>query len=192
MDPDDAMANSSHSSSDEGGATIDDTIHFREATILDRALIGFSTFLIALVLLFVSIIVVVRQIPGLQFTALNSLSRYLFIVTIFFGAAIASYNQTHIKIDYFIDKIGVYSPHSKIVIEIAVRSLVILFIVVIIVGAYQNAIGNFGTHPGDSTLITLGQIYLAITIGFLIMIAYEFIILAESFRELSRIRGDNK
>lgn len=192
MDPDDAMANSSHSSSDNGAATIDDTIHFREATIFDRALIEFCTFLITLVLLFVSVIVAVRQIPGVQFTALNALSRYLFIVTIFFGAAIASYNQTHIKIDYFIDKIGNISPRAEVVISIAIRTMVIAFIAVIIIGAGQNALGNLGTHPGDSRVVTLGQIYLAITTGFVIMVVYELVILADSFRELLQTRGDDQ
>lgn len=163
---------------------IDDRIDFRTANQFDSALIEIWTASFGVIILMVSAIVISRQIGGIRFSALNPASRYLFIVTIFFGSAIASYNETHIKIDYFLDKLGTVSLPAKYVTEIIVRVIVIAFIAIVIYGSASQGLNNLGTYPGDSQIFTLGQLYIGITVGFAITVVYEAILLKDAIVQL--------
>lgn len=173
----------------ESTLKIDNKINFINRGIYDRLLIEICTVSFGLIILFVSVLVITRQIAGFRMSALNPISRYMFIVTIFFGSAIASYNGTHIKINYFVDRIGAISTSAKLFIDILIRLTVIAFICVVVYGTIIQSIKNLGIYPGDSRVFTLGQLYLGIAIGFAIMLIYESILAKENVVKIWNHRG---
>lgn len=178
------------SSEDDGvgggdGLEFDQSLSLRADTAFDRAVIYLATALFALTIVLASIQVLLRQLGldpyGLAYWT-EPAARYVLIVATYFGAAVASRNNEHIKLEFLLDKLEERYPNVRLAFDLAVAVLVVTFVVVALGGTGGNAIGSWETQIGGIGVVSSGMLYLGIAAGLAAMLLYETINLGERVR----------
>lgn len=155
---------------------INQSLHLKQDTILDRVLLGLATILFILTLIVVILQVVVRtfNLPfALAWT--GSAARYFLVVGTYFGAAVASRNNEHIQMDIVLRKLEKLFPNLKHLFDVLVYIIVAGTGIIVTFGLYEGALGAWNSHLGDVSGLTIGMIYLAIGVGFNFMILFEML-----------------
>lgn len=164
---------------------IDQSLGLRRDNAFDAVVLYTATALFALTIVLTVIQVGVRVfgIGGLHWT--EPVARFILIIGTFFGAAVATRNSEHIKIDLVLDRLTEGRPDLRHVLDSFVGIAVVVFVAVAFRSTAGATIGNWNTTIGGTTLITSGMIYLGISIGLGLMLVYELLNLSEALRGLA-------
>lgn len=165
---------------------IDQTLDLKQENKFDRFMIIVSTVMFTLIIIFVSFQVILRtfNIP-LTATWTEPISRVMFIVGTYFGAAIASRNNEHVRLTLARENLLGGHKRAQLVLDIITALCMLLFIVVAMWAVYYAAIQGWETRAlGGSTTLTVGHIYLGIALGFTFMGIFEFQNLVAAVEEL--------
>ncbi|QLG61063.1 TRAP transporter small permease [Halorarum salinum] len=128
-----------------------------------------------LLIILVSLQVVLRtfNIP-ITATWTEPIARYLFIVGTYFGAAVASRNNEHVRLTLVRQKVLAGRKRAQSVLDIVTVLSVLVFVVVAIWTLYLATIHGWDTKAlGGVTTLTAGHIYLGILLGFGLMAVFE-------------------
>lgn len=176
---------------------IDQSLGLKRDTVFDAVVLYIATalFTLTIVLTVAQVTVRVFDLGTLHWT--EPVARFILIVGTFFGAAVATRNHEHIKINLLLDKLTQDRPVLRLVLDSIVGIIVVLFVLIAVRSTAGAAMNNWNTSIGGTRVITSGMIYLGITVGLGLMLVYEVVNLSESLRGLigdesrrSATRGD--
>lgn len=165
---------------------IDQTLDLKQENKLDRLMIVVSTVMFTLIIVFVSLQVVLRtfNIP-ITATWTEPISRVMFIVGTYFGAAIASRNNEHVRLTLVRENLLGDRKRAQLVLDIITALCMLLFIAVAVWAVYFATVQGWETRAlGGSTTLTAGHIYLGIAFGFTFMGIFELQNLLMAVEEL--------
>lgn len=98
----------------------------------------------------------------------NTISRYIYIVIVLVGSAIAYIDDGHARIDILYDRVG---PKTKKVFDFFHCILIMALCVVLMVVGSQHAMSMWSVHPPIISWFPIGSVYLAIPLfAFLIFL----------------------
>ncbi|GGL39062.1 hypothetical protein GCM10009037_23450 [Halarchaeum grantii] len=161
---------------------IDQSLELRDDTVFDRVVLNVATFLFMIIVFLATVQVVVRvfELPiagGAWWT--TPVARYTLIFGTFFGAAVASRNDEHIKMDILRDTIETRSPRAAMAIDAVTQLIVVAFLAVAVYAAGLAGIENWGDRLLDLP-IQSSYVYAGITLGLAVTLVYEVWNLFES------------
>ncbi|WP_313691814.1 TRAP transporter small permease [Halorarum halobium] len=143
----------------------------------DRGVIALGTLLFTLTILLATVQVVVRlldvQVAGIPFHWTEPLARYCLVIATYVGAAVATRNDEHIRMDYFPNRLAERSPRAKRLLDVVVSVIVLAFALIVIRGTATMAGGTWGDQFGSVQVITSGMLYLGICLAFVLLAVYE-------------------
>lgn len=168
----------------------DHSLSLRDDLLPDRIVLYLSTGLFGLTVVFATIQVVVRltelQLGSIPLHWTEPLARFTLIIATYLGAAVATRNDEHIKMDYFPDRLGQRSPQAKRFLDILVSLIILGFVFVVLRGTLQNTISTWDDRFGAVQIVSSGMIYAGITFGFGLMFIYESSKLVQSVKMFIR------
>lgn len=168
------------------------TLGLRENNLFDQTLVLFATTIFALTVILATIQILVRNIPfisGLTWT--EPVARVLLIVGTYIGSAVATRNREHIKIDLLLNFAKRNFRPLYILIMIINSLLIITFLSVAIYTIISAAQTHWSTAIGGGTAyISVGQVYLLIAFGLLLMLLFEIINIIVDLDSKGRLRGE--
>jgi TRAP-type transport system small permease protein len=148
----------------------------------DSILIKFCVFILGIMGVLVILSVILRYIFGISYIWLAELITCLFVITVFFGAAIAIKREEHIKIDFFIKKIPEKVQNIiSIIIEIMIISIQIQ-----VIKSSLHWITKVGSTPIPGLYIPSKYIYLILPLGAMFIIFNNFRRLYKYFTTLQK------
>lgn len=163
----------------------DQSLDIRSESVLDRVVLYTATALFLLTIVLATAQVLIRflnvQLFGLRYRT-EPAARFILVVATYIGAAVASRNDEHIRIDYMLDKLEVRAPRLRRSLDLLVAGIIVGFVVIALVGTLGNAINHWGTSIGGIAVVTSGMIYLGISLGLAAMLLYEGSDLVVRFR----------
>lgn len=159
---------------------IDQSLDLKRDNAFDAIVLYGTAIIFSLIIILVALQTIVRNfgIP-LQVQWTEPLSRILFVIGTYFGAAIASRNNEHIKLEFILDGVKFRYPRVGVVVDVIVRLLIVAFLAIAIIGLLTASLNNWGTVLPGTLSLTLGMLYFGISIGFITMIIYEIIRMIE-------------
>jgi TRAP-type C4-dicarboxylate transport system permease small subunit len=155
----------------------DQRLDLADDRLYDRIVTAIPTVIFSLTILLAMTQAIVRKF---DIGALGSLSwtttaaGALLIVGTYIGAAVAARNEEQIKMNYALDKLEARRPATRKGLEIVDKIIVIGFSAIVLRGTIQAAYQGWNTAFGGIELITLGPIYAGMSVGFSLLITYEF------------------
>lgn len=165
---------------------IDQTLDLKRENKLDTAAIVVPTVMFTLLIVLVGAQVVVRvaNVP-ITITWTEPIARFMFIVGTYFGAAVASRNNEHVRLTLVRERLLEGRPRAQRVLDVVTALAVLLFIGVALWSLYQATMSGWDTKAlGGATTLTSGHIYLGILLGFGLMGVFEVQNLATAVRSL--------
>ena len=169
----------------------DQSLGLKRETTFDAIILYVATGLFALTIVLATIQVIVRVFGIGIFGAMHwtePAARFILIVATYWGAAVASRNDEHIRMNYVLDKLEENHPKVRSGFEVVVAIVVIAFVAIALRGTVGSAYANWHTSIGGIGFITSGVIYLGIAIGLAVMLYYEGANLFERFRIVTGIK----
>lgn len=143
----------------------------------DRGVIILGTLLFSLTIILATVQVVVRildiQVAGIPFHWTEPLARYCLVIATYVGAAIATRNNEHIKMDYFPNRLAERSPRAKNILDIVVSFIIIVFGLIVVRGAAMMTSQTWTDQFGSVQVVTSGMLYLGIGFAFVLLVVYE-------------------
>lgn len=131
--------------------------------------------IIAIILLFVFFIVVIsvmfREVLNVSTSWCVELSQFCLIFLTFIGSAACMEDESHIKITFLIDRL---SEGTQKIFRIIGRLLAIFFLVIFVIGSYENMLFNWNFGFITVSWMKIGYMYLVLFISGVIMIYYLF------------------
>lgn len=163
---------------------IDQSLGLRRDNVFDAVVLYTATGLFALTIVLTVAQVAVRvfNLGTLHWT--EPIARFVLIIGTYFGAAVATRNREHIKIDLVLEKLTENRPDVRRILDSLVAISVVLFVVVAFRSTAGATVANWTTSIGGTAVITSGMIYLGITVGLGLMLLYELVNLRDSIRAL--------
>lgn len=166
---------------------IDQSLGLKRDNIFDTVVLYTATALFALAIVFTIIQVTVRTFGLGTFAWTEPFGRFTLIIGTFFGAAVATRNREHIKIDLVLDKLTQGRPLLRRILDSIVGIVVVTFALIAFRSTIGAAANNWTTSIGGVSGVTSGMIYLGISIGLGIMLLYEVINLYEASTDTNGI-----
>ena len=169
----------------------DQSLDLKRNTIFDAVILYVATGLFALTIVLATVQVIVRVFEigifgGMHWT--EPAARFILIVATYWGAAVASRNDEHIRMNYVLDKLEENYPRVRSAFEVIVAIIVIVFVAVALRGTIGSSHANWYTSIGGIGFVTSGVLYLGISIGLAVMLYYE----GANFLERARIVTGSK
>lgn len=130
--------------------------------------------------------VVFRGVLGIPASWTEDLAQLTFFLLVFVGASAAMEDETHIRIDTVVERLGRRGQRAA---RILGRVLMIPFLVLFASGAWDNAMSNWEISLGTVDWIRIGHMYLALVFTTLIMLYYLAVNIARDLRDTSRQPG---
>lgn len=152
---------------------LDQSLNLAEDRLSDKVVLYLSIFLFTINIGMVFVHVLLRQVPTIKYSLIPPVARYVMIVAVFFGAAVASRNQQHISISYVPEKLRERSKRAWLAGFVFRKTVTLLFLLIAVLAMFQAAVSNLGVSFGDTNLVTPFQVYTGIFLGFLVMLLYE-------------------
>lgn len=166
---------------------VDQALSLHDDSLFDRVVLYAATALFASTIALATVQVAVRQF-GLELFGLahwtEPAARYVLIVATYLGAAVASRNGEHIKMEFLLDRLENRYPRARRVLDLLVAALVALFVAVALRGTAGSAAAGWETSIGGIGFVTAGTLYLGIACGLAVMLLYELGNLADRLRAL--------
>lgn len=166
---------------------IDQSLNLKRDNWLDTASIAVTTVLFALLIVLVSAQVLIR-VFSLPITATwtEPISRFLFIVGTYFGAAIASRNDEHVRLTLVREKLLAGNEKAKQALDVITGVIVVAFLLIALFASYRATINGWQTKAlGGAVSLTAGHIYLGITLGFCLLSIFEIQNVVASLRNVA-------
>lgn len=142
-------------------------------TAFDRVLLLVSSIGFCLVVLFVILQVLIRYVTvyvGLSLPWTEEAARYLLILFVFFGSAVAWRKKEHITITSLVD----YFPAKvKLVLEFVSCLLILFFLAVAVIGSYQFTLKMMVSPVGAIPWLRVGHLYGMMTLGLIFIGIYQ-------------------
>lgn len=154
---------------------IDQSLGLKQNNAFDSIVLYTATALFALTIVFTILQVTVRTFGLGAFTWTEPFGRFTLIIGTFFGAAVATRNHEHIKIDLVLDKLTQGRPLLRRIFDSIVGIIVVIFALIAFRSTIGAAANNWTTSIGGVSGVTSGMIYLGISIGLGLMLLYEVI-----------------
>jgi TRAP-type C4-dicarboxylate transport system permease small subunit len=147
-----------------GGATFD--------LILEKIKTISNTFMIILLIgltLLLGASIAMRYFLGQPISWSNAVARYVYIYIVLIGSAISYMLDGHASIESFYN---IMPRGFKMVFDLAHYLIVMGLSVILIVKGTNYAIGIWGVHSPVLSFFSMGIVYLAVPISFLILFLY--------------------
>lgn len=154
---------------------IDQSLNLKRDNWLDTVSIVAATVMFALLIVLVSIQVIIR-VFSLPVTATwtEPISRFLFIVGTYFGAAVASRNDEHVRLTLVREKLLEGNEKAKQALDVITGIIIVAFLLIALVASYRAMMNGWQTKAlGGAVALTAGHIYLGITLGFCLLSIFE-------------------
>lgn len=160
---------------------IDQSLALKRDNIFDRLVLNIATFFFIMTVVMATVQVVVRvfELPiagGAWWTV--AVARYCLIIGTFFGAAVASRNREHIKMDILNGYLEQNFPRLGIAVDVFVQLVVIAFLGVTVYAASLAMVQNRGELLLDIP-IPSSYLYGAIAAGLAVTMIYELLHLTQ-------------
>ncbi len=110
-------------------------------------------------------------------------ARVLFVLTMFFGIAIAIREREHVVVDFLFNRLP---PRLQLVAALAFEAVIVLLLAVIARGTYILAVRNWDSRLLIIDWLTNGQVYMVQFIAILIMVWY---VLRSMYRSAADLRS---
>lgn len=172
---------------------IDQSLDLKQESVLDRAVLYAATGLFAFTIVLTTVQVFVRWLDLPTFGFLHwtePLARFVLIIATYLGAAVAVRNDEHIAIEFLLERLTERAPTLGDALSVVVDGVVVAFLAIALRGTVQLAIGDWGTSIGGIGAVTSGHLYLGISVGLTLMIAYALWDAIQSLRSLIATVGD--
>lgn len=160
---------------------IDQSLALKRDNIFDRLVLNIATFFFIMTVVMATVQVVVRvfelPIPGGAWWTV-AVARYCLIIGTFFGAAVASRNREHIKMDILNGYLEQNFPRLGIAVDVFVQLVVIAFLGVTVYAASLAMVQNRGELLLDLP-IPSSYLYGAIAAGLAVTMIYELLHLTQ-------------
>lgn len=151
-------------------------LELKNETILDRVFIYIMVFLFTSSIVVISLQVLVRNFNIRMFGSLSwtiAVGRLCLIIGTFYGAAVATRNSEHIKIEFIIDFFNRNYPIGGKILQLLSNILNIIFLGIVIYAFGMSIFSDWNSSFAGG-VITTGQLFLLLFIGVFGMIFYEF------------------
>lgn len=128
-----------------------------------------STFLFLLVLLIVFLQVIVRYFfskMGFSLPWTEEISRYILIVTTFFGVGIATFKKDHISILFLYDKFPLL---IRILISFFWQTIMLIICGFIVIGCCKMSLSQINTPVGAVKWLKVGYMYALMMLAFIVV-----------------------
>jgi TRAP-type C4-dicarboxylate transport system permease small subunit len=135
----------------------------------DRSLDLLATSGFAVMLVVTLLQVIFRYALTLPLAWTEEAARVLFVLTMFFGIAIAIREREHVVVDFLFNRLP---PRWRMVTGLLFETVIVLLLAVIARGTYVLAVQNWDSRLLILDWLTNGQVYLMQLIAILIMIWY--------------------
>ena len=150
---------------------------------LDRVLgVVLEVFIVVMVLV-VILQVLARYAFRVSIPWTEEAARYMLAYLTFVGAAIALKEGKHIVVTFLYERL---SPGTRWSFDLAFHLLILLFLLAILKGGLTLLQGAWDVPTASMPWITMGQVYLILPIGLIIMIWYVLENLWETLRRRKR------
>ena len=161
---------------------IEQSLGLREDTLVDRVVLWLGVIAFTGTVVLAGLQVLNRYIPaGTSLYWTEPMARYLLIVGTYLGAAVATRNHEHISM-YLVQNMLRDNALSASALRLFNSFAILLFMAIVVVATTNSALGNWSTQAGGSGIVSLGMLYLGISIGCLLVVVFEVI----EFRSLAR------
>jgi TRAP-type C4-dicarboxylate transport system permease small subunit len=154
---------------------------FSPAGAFDRALDLLATSGFAVMLVVTILQVVFRYALTLPLAWTEEAARVLFVLTVFFGIAIAIREREHVVVDFLFNRLP---PRGRLLAGLAFDAVIVLLLAVIARGTWVLAVQNWDSRLLILDWLTNGQIFLAQLVAIVIMIWYVLQSMRRAFGEL--------
>ncbi len=135
----------------------------------DRLLDLLATTGFAVMLVVTLLQVIFRYVLTLPLAWTEEAARVLFVLTMFFGIAIAIREREHVVVDFLFNRLPL---RLRLMAGLVFEMVIVLLLAVIARGTYVLAVRNWDSKLLILDWLTNGQIYLAQLVAILIMIWY--------------------
>jgi TRAP-type C4-dicarboxylate transport system permease small subunit len=142
-------------------------------TAFDRILLLAASIIFCVVAFLVILQVFTRYVTvyiGVSFPWTEEVARYLLIVVVFLGSAVASRKKEHIVITTLVER---FSPKAKLILDFISTFLILGFLTIAIIGTTRLTFQMMVTSVGSLLWLKLGHIYALITLGLAFMMYYH-------------------
>ncbi len=154
--------------------------------MFDRSLDLLATSGFAVMLVVTLLQVIFRYVLELPLAWTEEAARVLFVLTMFFGIAIAIREREHVVVDFLFNRLP---PRGRLLAGLVFETVIILLLMVIARGTYALSVQNWESRLLILDWLTNGQIYLVQLIAILIMIGY---VLQKMPRAVADLRSGRK
>ena len=162
---------------------------------LDRVVTYTATALFALTIVLATIQVGVRifnvSLSGVPLHWTEPLARFVLIVGTYLGAAVASRNNEHIKMEIIINWVKDRNRTTADGLNIIASVIIVGFLLITLRGTIGLAESSWGSSFGSVSIVTSGMLYAGISVGIGLMAFYESQILVQTVRNRLGSQGDN-
>ncbi|SEH50178.1 TRAP-type C4-dicarboxylate transport system, small permease component [Halopenitus malekzadehii] len=168
---------------------IDQSLGIKRQTTFDTIVLVGTVGMFATLIVLASSQVLVRNLNlpiSLPWT--EPTSRYLLIVATYFGAAVASRNDEHVRMSYLLEKLERRAPRVTRWVDVINTTVVVAFVGFIAYGTLLSMSANWNSDIGGIGFLTSGYVYLGIALGLGSMLVYELLGLRTA---VDRIRTAN-
>lgn len=166
---------------------IDQSLDLKRDNWLDTLSITVATVMFALLIVLVSAQVLIR-VFSLPVTATwtEPISRFLFIVGTYFGAAVASRNNEHVRLTLVREKLLAGNERAKRALDAITGVIIVAFLLVALYASFRAMLRGWETKAlGGAVSLTAGHIYLGITLGFCLLTIFELQNVAAALKGLA-------
>ncbi|WP_222913803.1 TRAP transporter small permease [Natrinema sp. SYSU A 869] len=157
---------------------IDQSLGLKKDTWYDKIVLNIATFLFILMLMLTSLQILVRvlNLPisgGAWWT--EPIARYSLMTGTFVGAAVASRNGEHIKMNIVSNQLTKRYPSVGTFVDILAQVLTIAFLIILTYAGFRAMSRNWGTPMIGVKAVPQGGMYGIISASLAMMVFYELI-----------------
>ena len=166
---------------------IEQSLDIKTDTLFDRAVLYLAVFCFTMTIVLVSFQVALRFTP-LQFSwgyLTEPVSRYTLIIGTYFGAAAAARNKEHISMYFMLERVERIAPRFHAALQVFVAVIVLAFLIIATAAAVFAATNNWRATFGGVYIVTIGQMFVLISIGFGLYLLYSILDLRDSIITLN-------
>jgi len=153
----------------------------------DKTAFDFYVETVATVAFMAMVVIVIVQVVcrSLAWTSMDwgfEFAGFLFVATIFLGAAVAMRTNEHIRLEFLL---GWLSPRPRLVLKLALDIIAAIFLIAVAVGAYQMTWTTWEALNVNIDWMRTGHFYAALLFGTLLILFYLIANIIGHMRELA-------
>ncbi len=152
----------------------------------DKTAFDFYVETVATIAFIAMVVIVIVQVicRTLSWTSMDwgfEFAGFLFVATIFLGAAVAMRTSEHIRLEFLNNWL---SPRPRLILQLALDILGAVFLIVVAVGAYQMTWTTWEALNVNIDWMRTGHFYAALLFGTLLILFYLIANIVSHVREL--------